>query len=283
MWFALLVACSHSVTTRLAPVHASSEVDLDAPGPLRHTAFVSARWSVPAKGLIDLDDPRAAEVPDERRDIVLPVHVLEHPTAGTFVIDTGVPRDGLPVRGLLAMFTKEIETEEPLGDIIEGRSPLSAVLLTHSHLDHVLGLPDVPSGVPVMLGPGDEAPRDFMSRMSQGTFARALGDHPLMLWSYDTAPPLETVPHAVDVIGDGSLWALSVPGHTPGSTAYLARTEDGPVLFTGDCSHTRWGWDHGVAPGTYTEDHERNVESLGWLEELARHHASMQVFVGHEL
>ena len=36
----------------------------------------------------------------------------------------------------------------------------------------------------------------------------------------------------------------------------------GPVLCTGDTSHTRWGWENGVEPGTYTADQAQNADSL---------------------
>ena len=44
------------------------------------------------------------------------------------------------------------------------------------------------------------------------------------------------------------------PGHTRGSTAYLVRTPQGPVLLTGDACHTRWGWEHDVEPGNFSGD-----------------------------
>ena len=86
----------------------------------------------------------------------------------------------------------------------------------------------------------------------------------------------------LDVFGDGSLFAILVPGHTTGSTAYLARTPDGPVLLTGDVSHTAWGWEHGVAPGSFTEDHEANAESLKRLRALVARHPGIDVRLGHQ-
>jgi glyoxylase-like metal-dependent hydrolase (beta-lactamase superfamily II) len=86
----------------------------------------------------------------------------------------------------------------------------------------------------------------------------------------------------LDVFGDGSLWALWTPGHTPGSTAYLARTTTGPVLFTGDTCHTAWGWHNQVEPGSFTADHARNAESLGRLEALVREHPQIDVRLGHQ-
>jgi glyoxylase-like metal-dependent hydrolase (beta-lactamase superfamily II) len=86
----------------------------------------------------------------------------------------------------------------------------------------------------------------------------------------------------IDVFGDGSLWAIQSPGHTPGSTAYLARTTKGPQLMIGDATHTRWGWDNGVEPGTYSEDGPLSVVSLQKLLELSASHPAMTVHPGHQ-
>lgn len=279
-----LAACHSAIHTVPASVPAPVVVDLDAPGPIVVDTVISATWAVPRSGLIDLDDPKAADLPDDKMDIVLPVHVLVHPVHGAFVIDTGVPATEDPTRGLIRQFAKDIHTEKPLAEILgELDAPLAGVLLTHGHLDHVLGLPDVPAGVPIYAGEGEEAPVGLNGALTFGTFKRALGDRPLTVWPFEQASPLGPVDHAIDVLGDGSLWALSAPGHTPGSTAYLARTAEGPVLFTGDCSHTFWGWEHDVTPGTYTHDHDLNAVSLGQLKALADAHPGMRVEVGHEV
>jgi glyoxylase-like metal-dependent hydrolase (beta-lactamase superfamily II) len=84
------------------------------------------------------------------------------------------------------------------------------------------------------------------------------------------------------VFGDGSFWAISVPGHTKGSNAYVARTASGPILFTGDTSHTVWGWENEVEPGSFTGDHAKNLENLLRLKKLAAEHPAMEVRLGHQ-
>ncbi|MCB9668512.1 MAG: MBL fold metallo-hydrolase [Alphaproteobacteria bacterium] len=271
-----LIACAPHVPVVPAPAAATVLPASVGEGPVTHTAVVSARWAVPLKGLVDTHDPAAADLdPRAKHPIVLPVHVLEHPTAGVFVVDSGVARE-VPARGLVRKYLKSVEVEEPLADILAGR-PLAGVLLTHTHLDHVVGLADVPDAV-VYAGPGDERGHGLMGALAFPTFRRGLGDRPLHTWTFADGELA-----AVDVVGDGSILAISVPGHTEGSTAYLARTTEGPVLFTGDCSHTRWGWDHGVAPGTFTEDHEANARSLAALKAWASTVPGLRVEVGHEL
>ena len=80
------------------------------------------------------------------------------------------------------------------------------------------------------------------------------------LWDY-----IHVVHGIIDVFGDGSVWAIHVPGHSPGSTAYLVRTPRGSKLLVGDASHTRWGWENGVEPGTFSLDGPRSAESL-WMK-----------------
>ena len=87
----------------------------------------------------------------------------------------------------------------------------------------------------------------------------------------------------VDVFGDGTVWAIAVPGHTDGSTAYLARTPTGPVLFTGDACHTTWGWDNGVEPGTFSSDRPRSRVSLDRMRAFVAKHPTIDVRVGHQV
>jgi glyoxylase-like metal-dependent hydrolase (beta-lactamase superfamily II) len=43
---------------------------------------------------------------------------------------------------------------------------------------------------------------------------------------------------SIDLFGDGSLWAISVLGHTDDDVAYLVNGPR-PVLLTGDACHTK--------------------------------------------
>ncbi len=263
-------------------------------GPIRHEVVISARWVVDRKGLVNLDHPEAKAAGLRKGDvpIVLPVHVLRHPERGLFVIDTGVSKarvngeaegaEGDGTRGLVASFLRGIEGERSLGSIVEATGePLAGVLLTHMHLDHVLGLADVPKGTPIYTGPGESAARRGGNGLLRGTYRRIFAGHEVREWSFGAVDPAEPLAGAVDVFGDGSLWALPAPGHTPGSVAYLVRTTEGPRLIASDTSHTRWGFEHGVEPGTFTADHGDNARSLEALRSLASRHR-IPTYVGHE-
>jgi glyoxylase-like metal-dependent hydrolase (beta-lactamase superfamily II) len=266
---------------------------LGQPGPIDVETVVSTEWAVARAGLINLDAPkaRAVHLSDGEEPIEVFFHVVRHPRFGTFLIDTGVERalrdapNEAAARGLIASFMhlEKMGFEKPLGDWIRAeRRPIRGVFFTHLHPDHVTGAPDLPKTTPIYAGPGETTARAFLHMFSRGTIDRALeGLPPLGEWRFQPDPDGRFA-GVIDVFGDGSFWALWTPGHTPGSTSYVARTTRGPVLFTGDTSHTRWGWENGVEPGTFTSDHARNAESLERLRRLVREHPAIEVRLGHQ-
>lgn len=261
---------------------------LDRPGPLEVETITSADWSVPKSGLINLEHAhaRAAGLEDAEEPIQVYFHVVRHPLHGTFIIDTGVERalkddpDHAVLSGMVASAAgvDKMKVRESLGEWLAARKEkLGGVFLTHLHLDHILGLPDVPRGTPIYAGPGETAPRKFENIVVQGVIDGELEGHdPLNEWGYSENK------RVIDVFGDGSFWAMWLPGHTPGSTAYLARTEHGTVIFTGDVSHTVWGWDHDVEPGTFNGDAAQARDSFAALRALVLAHPGIEARLGHQ-
>lgn len=260
---------------------------IDAPGPIVLDKHLAAHWSVALSGLVNLDHPLAREagLEDRAEPIEIYSYRLRHPRFGNFLVDSGISEDWRNPDGPAdvawivrkAMDTGTLTVEQTTAELMaQAGQPLNGVLLTHIHLDHIMGLADVPASVPVYLGPGDAAISNLTNLVLQGTTDRLLGGtRTLQEWRYDGE-------EIIDVFGDGSLFALHVPGHTPGSTAYLARTTQGPQLMTGDACHTAWGWLHGVEPGTFSEDQPRSVPSLERLRSLASAHPAVIVHPGHQ-
>jgi N-acyl homoserine lactone hydrolase len=266
---------------------------VDQPGPIEAETIVATDWAVTRAGLINLDAPkaRAAGLKDGDEPIQVFFHVIKHPRFGMFIIDTGLERalrdhpDQAAARGLVASFMhlEKMRFQKPLGDwVAEQKEPLRGVFFTHLHLDHVGGAPDLPHSTPIYGGPGETTNRAFLNAFTQGSTDRALsGLPPFGEWRFQ--PDADgRFAGVVDVFGDGSFWALWTPGHTPGSTSYLARTAKGPVLFTGDTSHTSWGWDNDVEPGSFTADQAQNADSLARLRRLVKEHPAIEVRLGHQ-
>jgi len=269
------------------------EQTLEQPGPIELTTVASADWQVPLEGMLNLENPkaRAAGLARSEQPIVIYFHALRHPTRGLFIVDTGVEHrfrtqpDQALVSGLVAKLAK-LETLHVKMDLQQWLQqqpePLAGVFLTHMHLDHVMGLPDVPAGTPIFTGPGEARSHGFLNLFTRPITDRAFEGHATIgEWQF-RPDPQGRFEGVLDVFGDGSLWALHVPGHTPGSTAYLARTPRGPVLMVGDACHTAWGWEHGVEPGEFSKDIEQGADSLAKLEALVRRHPSIEVRLGHQ-
>lgn len=303
--WASLVGCSASThATRPARLGqladlAALEAVVERPGPIRFERVSAANWTVARSGLINLDHPRAREagLTDGSEPIEVFFYVLEHPTSGDYLVDSGVAAafrnegGNSDVSFLVeaVMNTESLEIQVTTAEwLATRRRPLAGVFLTHIHLDHVMGLPDIPAQTPIYVGPGETTAKAFLNLFSRGTIDRMLArPEPLKVWEFAgleersrAEETLRVTP--LDVFGDGSLWALHVPGHTPGSTAFLVRTPEGPRLLVGDTSHTRWGWENDVEPGKFTADAERNADSLAWLRDLVRRHPAIEVHLGHQ-
>ncbi len=266
---------------------------IDQPGPVTVETVNSCYLEVDRSGLINLNSPaaREAHLVDGPEPIQIYFHVLRHPTRGTFLVDTGVERalrddpDHAAIRGVVASFMKreKMKFNAPLGDWLAAHpEKVSGIFFTHLHLDHVSGRQDAPAAPPRYAGPGEASERSVINLLLAPNIDRTLaGREPLQEWSY-AADPSGRFRGVMDVFGDGSVWALSVPGHTRGSTAYLVRTPQGPVLLTGDASHTRWGWEHGVEPGSFSFDAAESAVSLAQLRALVAEHPSIDVRLGHQ-
>jgi glyoxylase-like metal-dependent hydrolase (beta-lactamase superfamily II) len=266
---------------------------IDQPGPIRLETISSADWSADRSGLINLDNPKAkdAKLQDGLEPIKWFFHALTHPAHGLFIVDTGAERalrddrEHAGLRGMAASIfgIDRLKVTMPLADYLERRGQkLSSVFLTHLHADHISGMPDVPNGASIYLGPNEAHARAFMNVFTQSLTDRLFERHGPMQELQFTKDADGRFDGLLDVIGDGSFWALYVPGHTPGSVAYLARTDKGPVLMTGDTCHTAWGWEHDVEPGSFTTDREKNIESLARLRQLVREHPAIEVRLGHQ-
>lgn len=271
----------------------SLEAVVDVPGPVTVETVVGADWAVPLSGLLNLEHPKAkaAGLKDRTERIHVAFHALHHPTRGLHLVDTGIERalfedpDRAAIRGLVAsvMHTSEMGRRTDTKTWIDAHGGrVAGVFLTHLHLDHVSGMRDVPAGTPVFAGPGETQERNVTNFFVGPNIDRTLeGKPPVGAWQFSPDPD-GVFEGVLDVFGDQTVFALWVPGHTRGSTAYVVRSPSGPVLLTGDACHTAWGWDNGVEPGTFSEDPPRSAKSLERLRALAARHPTMEVRLGHQ-
>jgi hydroxyacylglutathione hydrolase len=104
----------------------------------------------------------------------------------------------------------------------EGVRPV-AIWLTHAHLDHVLGVPELKrkTGAPVSLHPGDRLLYDHVADQAVAWGMRA-----------DPLPPPDRTlePGATLSVGGLAFEVRYTPGHSPGGVSLVGHG----VVFTGD-------------------------------------------------
>lgn len=245
---------------------------------------------VSRRSMLRREHPAVASFRDER-PLRVYAHLLRHPTRGDVLVDTGLDRSFArdrygnlqrPSRWLLALLMDAPYTQRP-GEEVEaqlarlGARPRVA-FFTHLHMDHTAGLPSLPRDLALVTGPGEAL--DEVQRFGFGHLAEGAVLHEL---DFRGAPELAPLGPALDLLGDGSVWAISTPGHSPGHLSFVVNSTEGPVLLTGDASHFAWGFEHGVGPYTPSAGtREEAQRSLERLRAFARAYPQARVFFGHE-
>jgi glyoxylase-like metal-dependent hydrolase (beta-lactamase superfamily II) len=233
----------------------------------------------------------------ERIDIPIVAFLLEHPTAGPVLVDTGFQRivaEG-PSRertrnlgrvGRLMARDLRMEPRQCVAEQLQARgieeSDLALIVMTHLHFDHASALCDFPAATVLVSAPEWAAAHGRYPFM-HGYVPAQLSPAP----SYRTiefAPgaPGDPFAHALDVFGDGSLRLVFTPGHTRGHVSLLARLSDREALLTGDAAYTFATLRAGARPWLI-EDAQAFERSVVALAEWDRAHPDAIVIPGHDM
>ena len=206
-----------------------------SPKGLRLHVFVSTGTVKPPGGV--LGGTWTARIP-----LSVPSFLVEHPSAGLILVGTGLaPALSDSAQAHLGWLLGVIS--EPAVD--EGQdivSQLKAAGFDPGKVRRVI-LPDCrfPQTGQIDAFPDAEvtvasAERRWALRSGPAAAVRPQDVRAVRRWdSVDLADAeaLGTVPHAVDLLGDDSIWLLGLPGYTPGTVAVLVRLASGPVVLAG--------------------------------------------------
>ncbi|MDP1824114.1 MAG: MBL fold metallo-hydrolase [Archangium sp.] len=280
---AVLGACAPPITVPDAPLvarteRAAREVELCV---LTQEAYARPLWQGVAQATGDSWTYAIASI------------AVKHP-AGLLIIDPAFGRsigDDLHRAGPFAMslFGTE-QTKTPLVKVLEQArldpADVRYAVVTHAHWDHTGALGDLPNAR-VLIARSELAwVAPFTRYFDHGVMPHHLKRAKDRLFAFDfKGPPIDGFEASFDVFGDGAVIAVPMPGHTPGSTAFLVRGSGGITwLFSGDTTWTSRGVELPAHKFLRAVDVDLPVlsSSIGRLNALLLHRSDVKVVPAHD-
>lgn len=224
--------------------------------------------------------------------IPVPAFLIEHPSEGPVLIDTGMP--ALAASDMAAALSPtakrlhevRMRAEDGIAEQLRARgvdpAAIATVLMTHLHFDHSAGMPEIPNATfaasaAEFKGADGSAPARLLAGYNRAHYA----GRPRRVLDFAGSKAWEGFRHSLDVFGDGSVRALSTPGHTAGHVSYAVATGAGPVLIVGDLAYTRSAIFGDAEPGLRAKP-KLLRDSLAQLRGHARAHGDTVVIPGHD-
>lgn len=187
----------------------------------------------------------------ERKNIHMPAlcALIKHPTQGNILYDTGystrfydvtrkwpyrIMRYATPAR-----VSPKDHVETQLERLGIGRDSIGHIVLGHGHVDHVPGLPCFPEAT-VIVEKREWAAmnRPKLLAFTHGYFTdlyEGAGKKCRIIDMDTQGEPSGVFQRTVDLLGDGSMVLVDLPGHTAGQMGLIVRQDNGQtVFFIGD-------------------------------------------------
>jgi glyoxylase-like metal-dependent hydrolase (beta-lactamase superfamily II) len=230
---------------------------------------------------------------EDRLVVPVPAFLVEHPGAGTILIDTGFhpsvavkPQENL---GRLSKFTfKDVEMEASqaaaaqLRERGRGAADVKVVVMTHMHIDHASAISEFPDATFVLSRAEWEAAttqgelHGYFKRQFDHAF-----DYRLLDFEGDQVDSFSGFARSFDLFGDGSVRTVFTPGHTRGHMSVVLRTARGEVLVAGDAIYMRRSLDNTHLPYRTEDDHVFR-RSLREIQQYVKETPDALVIPGHD-
>jgi len=270
------------------PAYHSWEEILSNPQPITIRAYSTGTMETSRSAIMNLEHEEAQDIEDASIEIPVNVGIIQHSKFGAYLIDAGLDKSyvhsqhgtigGLMVESYLGKGSQEPNTH--IAAILDQEGiRLEGVFLTHLHQDHTAGIVDLPKDIPYVAGKNERYVnyRFFM----QSDHLSGIDE----LQEIDFAEAIDLPPlgKAMDLFGDGSLWAIWSSGHSAGHVIFLINGIDEQVLFTGDACNDHYQFETGIGPGYYSSDLEGGQEVLERIILFKERYPEVKLVYGHDL
>jgi N-acyl homoserine lactone hydrolase len=196
-------------------------------------------------------------------------YLIHHSSEGYLLWDTGITDgvatlpEGQTVPALGETWHRAQTLVAALASIGVKPSDVRYLAISHWHPDHTGNVSEFPDATVIV-------------QKVEWEYAEKLPLKP-----FSSAKKLELLEGDKDLFGDGSLVALSTPGHTPGHQSLLVHLEKtGNVVLSGDVVHFQSNWENRRIP-VFNSD---KAQSAASMEKIARllEEKHAQLWINHD-
>jgi N-acyl homoserine lactone hydrolase len=232
----------------------------------------------------------------ETREVPYVAFLVEHPSAGRFLIDTGFhpsvavdPKQNLGRLGA-RVFAPRMESSDAVPAQLRSRgiapTEINTVLMTHLHGDHASAISEFP-GATFLISQQEWDEASTVPRPALHGYVRRHFDHAFdfRLIDFEADEGIDsfaTFGRAVDVFGDGSVRLAFTPGHTLGHMSVVLRLKQREVLVAGDAIYTLRTLETGHLPYRMEDEH-LFARSLREIQIYAKETPDALVIPGHDM
>ncbi len=254
-----------------------------SPCPVKIESFKTGTVIINRKGTINPHHPLAVDIVSQELEVPILAHWVHHQEKGDFLLDVGLdssyfahPRGGL--EGTAVDEYQQDRHENIAHHLKNNDINPQMVFLSHLHSDHAAGVRELSKNIHYITGKGEYP--EYQPQI-HGDFLEGMEE--LLEIDYSQAPEMPLLGASVDLLGDGSLWAIHTPGHTPGHSSFLVNGLEVPVLLAMDAAFIHENLERGVAPSDYTWNVDLAQKSLERIIEFLGEYPQVRLRAGHDL
>lgn len=268
------------------PSNTSWEQVFKSPSPVKIERLNTGIIQIKKSSVPSLKHPDEKGTADESIKLKILSYLIHHERFGNYLVDAGLDtsiQENLygnlkDISGIEIVYTQKKEMK--VASQLKKKNIIpKGIFLTHLHYDNTSGLFEFPSNIECYL----EKNETYINNkfIHKNEFLKKFNN--LNQFDFTKAQIMEPLGPALDIFGDGSLWAVSIPGYTETNVSYLINGQQGPVLIIGDPSIVKYGVEFGMGPGTFSGNIKYAQTTFKVILKFKEIYPQVNLAFGHEM